>query len=145
MRETLPCPAWMEHIEHTADVAIVVRGDDDKELFARAAWAMFSLLADMQSVRPLQTTAVTVDAGDVAALLGRWLSELNFLHQTQRALFCRFDVAELANMRLRATVCGEPFDNSRHAIRTEIKGVTLHKLRVEGSASGWCAEIVFDI
>ena len=42
-----------EEIEHTADLAIKAYGRDMKELFANAAYGMFSAMGiDLEAVRP---------------------------------------------------------------------------------------------
>jgi SHS2 domain-containing protein len=138
-------PEWLEQIDHTGDVGIVVRGANLEELFARAAWGMFAVITDMAVVEPRDTTAIEVAATDRAALLQRWLSELNFRHATGYRLFCRFKIRELSDERLAADAMGEPIDPDRHSIFAEIKAVTFHELSVEQVGGHWQARIIFDI
>jgi SHS2 domain-containing protein len=69
---------WLEPLDHTADCGIIVRARDMKELFVRAAWGMFSIITDMEAVKPARSETIVVIAPDREALLVRWLSELNF-------------------------------------------------------------------
>lgn len=140
-----PPPAWLQPFEHTADVGFVVMARNAPELFARAAWGMFDLLTDPRTVRPVERRAVRVTADDQAALLVRWLSELNFLHATEHKLFSRFDVREVTPTALEAIVWGETIDPARHAVYTEIKAVTFHELVVEQVGSVWRARVLFDV
>ena len=142
---TPPNPDWLVELDHTADAGIAVLAADLPELFARAAWGMFSLITDLAAVRPLHTTRLVITASDRQALLARWLSELNFRHVTQRALFCRFAVLELSEERLVADVSGEPCDLARHTVFTEIKAVTFHSLQIKPGPHGWRAEVIFDL
>ena len=88
-------PEWIEPFDHTADIGIAVRAPDLKTLFERAAWAMFSFVTDLEAVRPLQRTALSVQAPDREALLVKWLSELNFHHTTNGKVFSRFDILQM--------------------------------------------------
>ena len=137
-------PEWLEIVDHTADIGIRVWADDVKMLFERAAWAMFSLLTDMRRVQPRRTWRVSVEASDREALLVRWLSELNLMHQTRGALFSRFEVTECAEKRLRARMQGEAIGD-RHRIHTEIKAVTFHDLAVGRVGDVWRAQVIFDV
>ena len=77
-------PAWLEELDHTADEGIIVQAATMPELFERAAWGMFSLIADLDTVQPVTRDTIAVEAGDVEALMVRWLSELVFQHEYTR-------------------------------------------------------------
>ena len=139
-----PIPAWLALLDHTADEGVDVRAGSMQELFARAAWAMFRLLTDMRCVRAAETMAVSVEASDREALMVRWLSELNYLHQAKHKVFCRFEVREISDTRLIAKIGGEAI-GPEHRVFKEIKAVTFHGLRVEERDGEWCARILFDV
>ena len=138
-------PPWLTRIDHTADEGIVVTAPDPGALFARAAWGMFSILTDLSRVQARERSEVVVEAPDVEALLVRWLSELNYRHVTERRVYCQFEVAEVDGTRLRGTAAGERIRPGRHRIHCEIKAVTFHGLRVEQTADGWRAAVIFDV
>jgi SHS2 domain-containing protein len=138
-------PPWLTFIDHTADVGIVVSAPDLPTLFARAAWGMFAVITDVPGVRAQTALRVAVEAEDRAALLVRWLSELNFLHVTQHWLLSRFEIGDFCDTRLVAVVAGESIDRSRHVVHTEIKAVTFHGLSIESAGGGWRAQIIFDL
>src|SRR2546428_108838 len=81
-----------EEIEHTADVGIRAYGSTLNELFANTAEGMFSLIADLDSVKPVGEIEVRLAAEDISTLMLRWLSELLYIHETQRLLLAAFDV-----------------------------------------------------
>jgi SHS2 domain-containing protein len=140
-----PHPEIYEPLSHTGDLGMMVYGRDLPELFAHAAWAMFDLMSDATTIRPLQTTTVSVEANDLEDLLVRWLSELLYLYDTQRFLSCTSTFTTLEPRRLEATIQGEPFDPARHPIDTEIKAVTYHQIAVEQIDGRWHARVIFDL
>ncbi len=130
-----------EEIEHTADVGIRAYGRTASEIFAAAAEGMFSLIADPAKVEPKGEVEIRLTAEDLPKLLVAWLSELLFLHETQRLLFSTFDV-RVRGRSLRSHVRGETIDKSRHELKLAIKAVTYHRLSVD-PAKG-VAEVIFD-
>jgi SHS2 domain-containing protein len=140
-----PHPEIYEPLSHTGDMGMLVYGRDVPELFMHAAWAMFDLMSDATLIRPLQTIPVTVEGSDLEDLLVRWLSELLYLYDTQRFLYCAATFTTLEPTRLAATVQGESFDAARHPIDTEIKAVTYHQIAVTQAAGRWQAQVIFDL
>jgi len=138
-------PAWLDEIDHTGDVGIVVRAPQLTTLFERAAWGMFGIVTDLGAVRPVESRTIELEGSDRADLLVRWLSELNYLHLTERILFCRFEIQILRDEHLNATVLGERIDPERHTVYTEIKAVTYHGLEIRESDGEWRAQIIFDL
>ena len=145
MRMSAPAPAWLEPVDHTADAGIRVRASTVEELFARAAWGMFSLITDMDRVVVRETARVVVEAEDRDSLLVRWLSELNYRHVTTHRLFSSFEILFLGDRQLEAEIGGEPIEFQRHTIHTEIKAVTFHELQLIHDDRGWSARIIFDV
>ena len=131
-----------EEIEHTADVAIRAYGASLNELFANAAEGMFSLIADLEAVKPIGEIEVRVSAEDTPTLLLRWLAELLYVHETQRLLFSRFEV-EVSGTSLLGRARGEAIDKARHELKLVIKAVTRHRLTVDPERG--IAEVIFDI
>jgi SHS2 domain-containing protein len=131
-----------EEIEHTADVGIRAHGATLDELFANAAEGMFSLIADLDSVKAVGEIEVRLDAEDLPTLLLRWLSELLYIHETERLLFASFDV-HVHGTSLRGRARGEAIDKKRHELKLVIKAVTRHRLGVDPQKG--IAEVIFDI
>ncbi|HEY5605972.1 MAG TPA: archease [Thermoplasmata archaeon] len=131
-----------EEIDHTADVGIRAFGTNLAELFVNAAEGMFSLVANLDAVRPVGEVEIRLRADDVPTLLLRWLSELLYLHETQHFLFSSFDVS-VSDTTLRALARGETIDKTRHELKLAIKAVTRHRLAVDEQKG--VAEVIFDI
>lgn len=138
-------PAWLQRTEHTADEGVVVRAETRADLYARAAWAMFTLICDVEGVLRKDSLHVELEAPDAEALMVRWLSELNVLHETRGMLFRDFEVRTATGTRLIADVYGERMDPRRHTLYTEIKAVTYHGLSVQEHNGTWTAEVLFDV
>ncbi len=130
-----------EEIEHTADAGIRAYGGSASEIFASAAEGMFSLIADPKNVEAKGEVEVRLSAEDLPKLLVAWLSELLFLHETQKLLFCKFDV-QVRGSSLDAHVWGETIDKRRHELKLAIKAVTYHRLSVDVKKG--VAEVIFD-
>ncbi len=131
-----------EELDHTADVGIRAYGATLDELFASAAAGMFSLITDLEKVRAVGEVEVKVEGDDLGSLMVNWLSELLFLHETQRLLLCAFDVT-LDGLKLRAQAKGERIDKRRHTLNLVVKAVTYHRLKVDPKKG--IAEVIFDI
>ncbi len=131
-----------EEVEHTADWAFRVRGQDLKQLFANAADAMFAL-----QLRPPPPPAqeverqVEVTGLDRETLLVNWLNELLYLQEKHGEIYREFDLQEISDTRLRAHLRGQ---RSPGAARM-IKAVTFHGLEIKRVAEGWEATVVVDV
>jgi len=131
-----------EEIDHTADVGIRAHGRTVDELFANAAEGMFSLIAELSTVKPVGEVEVRLEAEDLPTLLLRWLSELLYVHETQRLLFSSSEV-HVVGTSLEGRVRGEAIDKKRHELKLAIKAVTRHGLTVDLEKG--IAEVIFDI
>jgi SHS2 domain-containing protein len=140
----MPRPPF-EILEHTADAGIIAHGARLEELFANAALGMFSLMADLDSVRPQDERRVDVTARDLEGLMVRWLTELLYFLDAESLLFSRFDVEEATETGLRARARGERIDAARHRLHFGVKAVTRHLLEVTPEDGGYRARVLFDI
>ncbi len=131
---------WTE-LEHTADWAIRVNGDSQRQLFARTAAAMFAL----QGADPSQPIAlarkVNVTAEDAPELLVSWLNRLLLGQELDGALYTRFEIHEISPVGLR----GIAYGYSGAPAHTAIKAVTFYDLDVHEAADGWTATVTFDV
>lgn len=129
-------------IAHTADVGIAAYGKSLGELFENAAAGMFSLITDLRNVRSVGEYYVELKAETPKDLMVAWLSELLFLHETQRLLFKRFDV-KVKGSELKADIKGEVMDRGRHQMHMVVKAVTYHMIEVDPKKGR--ATVIFDI
>lgn len=134
-----------ETFEHTADIGLRARGKCLEDLFANAACGMFETLTDLPGVRPTVKQEIRLEAVDLAELMVSWLNELLFRWESEQVLFSRFEVHDVKETGLAATIWGEPYDSERHEIFGDIKAATYHNLYVVKEGKNWLAEIVLDI
>ncbi len=128
-------------ITHTADLAIEVHGRTLAELFVHAAQGMFSLMADLETLKPTVSHDVLLHSFDLETLLIDWLNELLFLHESEGQLYSHFTIHSLSPTELRATVRGRPAP----VTKSSIKAATFHNLSITQVADGYVATIVFDV
>jgi SHS2 domain-containing protein len=136
-------PTYRE-IEHTADVGVELTAPTLPGAFEQAAAAMFDLICDLDLIDAGWTRAVRIEGRDIENLLVRWLTELLFIHESERVLLSAFGVTRLADTALEASVAGEPFDRKRHPIKLEIKAPTYHDLRIVRVGDGVQVRVIFD-
>jgi riboflavin kinase/FMN adenylyltransferase len=133
-------PFWTE-LTHTADWAIRVTGDSQRQLFARAAAAMFAL-QDADPSRPIVTARkVNVTAEDAPELIVSWLNRLLLGQELDGALYTRFEIHEISPVGLR----GVSYGYRGAPAHTAIKAVTFYDLDVRETAEGWTATLTFDV
>lgn len=132
-------------IEHTADVGLVARGRDMRELFANAGLGMLSLMVDLDGVLPTEERPIEVRARDREGLLVRWLTELLYFLDAEEMVFRRLEIEELSDTHLRGRALGERIDRERHRLHFGVKAVTRHMLEIAPEDGGYRATILFDI
>jgi SHS2 domain-containing protein len=145
-----------EFLDHTADVAVELFADSREALFAEALRAFTDTVTDLDTVDPEEGHDLEVEAESLEELLVEWLGELVYRFDVDGLLFS--DVKGVAieetgvGYRLTGRALGEPYDEERHPLAVEVKGVTYHGLAVEGPGEGdegdedgWRGQVVFDV
>lgn len=135
-------------IEHTADIRIRVKAKNQKELFIQAAKAMFDLIAEkklsaLSSQLSAKEVKIIQKAGNIEELLVNWLNELLSLSAVKELIFSGFKINKLDDNLIEAVATGRNFKD--YQINSEIKAATYHQLRVVKTASGYTAEVIFDV
>lgn len=134
-----------EIIDHTADVGLRAFGENLKELFKNFAVGMFEIITDLKDVKPKISLTIEVGAVTQEELLIDWLRELLYQYNVQEILFKSFEIEKMTGNRINAKVWGEKFDSRRHNLKTEIKAVTYHGLKIQKAEDHWQGEVIFDI
>jgi SHS2 domain-containing protein len=143
-------PEFYTELEHTADWAIRVWGDDLDALFGHAAAAMFELQGADMAVEPDLTLELSCTGMDLETLLVAWLSELLFHSEMQDALWTRFQVRVVQA----APDTPETYPQWALGARAEgrsgrgplahVKAVTYYQLSVAQVDGWWEATVTFD-
>ena len=102
-------------------------------------------MTDLSTVRPAEDRAVRATATDPAGLVVAFLNQLLLLSEREGFVGRVMHVETVGEppTSARGTVRGEPFDPSRHPSRTEVKAITLHRLRFDPAAGR--ARVIVDI
>ena len=130
-------------IEHTADSGITAYGTDLEEAFANAAYAMFTLIADLENVREEVCRQIEVQAEDRESLVIVWLNELLYIFDVERTVFRRFEITQLSETSVKAECYGEPINQSRHGLKAGVKAATYHMLKIE-KGNGYSIQVILD-
>jgi len=128
-------------LDHTADLALHVRGGSREELFTNAALGMFAQMADVRGVPLVVRREISLEAYDDEALLVAWLSELLYLREIHREAYARFQVRLPVPGKLEGVAEGGPWS----AFSRPIKAVTYHGLKIKHINEGYSVSIVFDV
>lgn len=129
-------------VEHTADLAVELWAPDEPALLVEGARALVELLTEGAPVQATAERPIELRAIDPEDRLVRWLAEVLYLASCEG--FLVDDAAlELPGASLRGTVRGQAHAADR--LRTEIKAVTYHDLRLERGPAGVRARVVFDV
>ena len=132
-------------LDHPADLGIEARGKTLAEAFEQAACGLVSVIVDPDSVQPVESRSVKVEAGDHQQLLVRWLTEVLYLYDGLKFAPRDFKIGGLSSHSLEARVRGEPFDPGRHPIRLDVKAITYHQLEIRRRGTDHWLQVFLDI
>jgi len=134
-----------EFINHTADLGIKVRGKSLADLFANAGYALFDILLEIEKLEPKESIKIRIPGGEKEEIFVDWLRELLLKFNSERWAFKEFDVYKIDESGLEALVRGEKVNLSRHRLKTELKAVTYHEVKLQKKGTVWEAQVIFDI
>ena len=130
-----------EEIEHTADWAYRVRGENLAELFIQAALGLYSLVGMQLASGERITRSLQLEGIDRESLLVAWLNELLFFHESEGLGFDRLEIQHLDKTSIQAKVTGAP---TQQWLK-DIKAVTYHNLAIRETQSGLEVTLVLDV
>ena len=130
-------------IEHTADVGLIAYGGTLAEAFANAAYGMFSLIADLRTVKESESRQLEASEKDSDGLLFEWLNSLLYVFDVEMLLLRRFDIIDFDGHHLKAICHGEKYDPSRHQLKMGVKSATYHMLKIDAEKNR--AQVIFDV
>jgi len=130
-----------------ADAAFEATGRDLAEVFSASARALFTIMVDLERVKPLISRQVTLAAESEEELLYAWLSELVYLKDVHRELYSDFEAVIVVGnpLQLRANMSGDTIDNLAGMTLTDVKAITYHSLAIVPTENGLKATVVVDL
>lgn len=134
-------------LDITSDVMFEAYGKNFEELLENSALAMFSVICEVDKIKPLNIINIKVSAKNQEMLLYSWLSELLTQSEINELFFSRFKVEELLEKRGELYLCGvaKGENMSVEKGRTLVKGVTYYKAGIEKTESGYKTKVTLDI
>jgi SHS2 domain-containing protein len=132
-----------ELIEHTADMGLKAYGKNLSEAFANAAYGMFSIIAELDSIKEKTKRRVDIKGEDKESLLFEWLNSLLYYFDVEGLIFTRFDIIEFGENQLTADCLGEKYNPKHHQLKTGIKSATFHMLEVDKTKNQ--VQVIFDV
>lgn len=130
-------------VEHPADLALELWGPDEPALWRAGARAVVDVLTEGAPITPRARRRVRLQAVDPEDRLVRWLNEVLWLATGEGFLVADGELT-VTEDGLAGTIAGEPRAAPR--LRTELKAVTYHDLRVERRPDGtYVARVVIDV
>lgn len=129
-------------VEHTADLALRIWGEDFHALMVNAARGVSDLMAaEPVNDRSGIERSVSLEAIDAESLLVEWLSELVFLADAEGIVFQEFFIQKLTSTHLNGVLRRGGKGN----LRRVVKAVTFHNLAIQRSCRGLEVTVVFDV
>ncbi len=139
-----------KQLEHSGDAYMEAWGPTLEGAFESAALALFDVMADTASIRPIAEDRFEVEGDDLEELLYGWLEALLVKFDSDRMLYSKFEVrisplGPDGGYRLRGRAFGEEYDPARHGPKMEVKAVTYHRMEVIRSPGGAKVRFLLDL
>jgi SHS2 domain-containing protein len=131
--------------DHTADLGIEIYGADRKTLFETAAFALYDIMTDLDSVGTGETGEIVAEGADREELLVNYLRESLHAFNGQGLLLKEQAITVMDEKRLVATFRGEFYDPDKHRLDKEIRAVSYDQAEVRETAKGWVARLILDV
>jgi len=97
-----PTPLSYHIIDHTADMGIIVKGVDEKDVFIRAAYAMTDLMVKCDISKETVIKDVLVEGEDFPDLMVRWLGEILYLFEGENLIVDSIEVKSISPIQLKS-------------------------------------------
>ncbi|MDJ0735767.1 MAG: archease [Nostocaceae cyanobacterium] len=136
-------PGFQE-VEHTADCAYRIWGQNLQELFTQATLGLYSL-AGVEFVQPAtndeKVREIQLQAIDAESLLVAWLNELLYLYESEALVATKFDILHLEPTNLHVQFTLVPV----RKWQKYIKAVTYNNLSICSTETGLETTLVLDV
>lgn len=142
-------PRGFEILDHPADLGFRAWAGNISDLFVECAYALTFILVDLDAISCCETVRLNVLGDDLETLLYNWLAEILYLFDGEKKLFSQFVVLSQKTCNgahyLEAELKGEYYCRDKHQIKTYVKAVTFHQLKIECQPAGYTAKVFLDI
>jgi SHS2 domain-containing protein len=132
-------------VEHTADVIVEAEGACCARAFEEAAAGMYAVIVPQGAIQAREWRTIEIEGDGLEDLLLGWLTELNYLTDTESLVFSAFQIERLETRHLTGRAGGEPFDPARHEGGLIVKGITRHLLQVRQEEERCLVTVTLDV
>ncbi len=128
-----------------SDVMFKAYGKSLEELFANAAFGLFSVICQIDRVKPKKVKLVKVRGENMEDLMFNWLQELIGIVETDNLFLSRFEILKIGEdgTHLEARCYGEAATPEKGG--TVVKGVTYYKYELRKTKDGYNVRVSLDI
>ncbi len=130
-------------LDHPADVMVEVFGSTFEGLCQASVSALNHFLGVVLSVEPVRSERMQIEGATAEEKLVNVLRESLFLFAVDSQLVTKLAISCLKDNIMTVDACLSPAGLGPDSI--EIKGVTYHGLKVETTACGYKAKLIFDV
>lgn len=129
-----------------ADIAFEADAPTVSGLFEECAVAVSEIMVDPKTLGRNTVREFSLKSEGLDRLLYDFLTELIVVKDVDSLLFGEFEVEVSPDgTSLAAVAKGEPIDREKHALRNDVKAVTMHMFGVRREGDRWKATVVLDI
>ncbi len=130
----------------SGDFVFDAAGNTLEELFTSCAEACFSAMTKLTKVEAADEFSISIEGDDFEELLFNFLSELIYLKDTEKTFFSKFEVSISEDSKsLKSLALGEKIDYDKHEIKTDVKAVTYHKMKIVRIDGGFKVRVILDL
>ena len=138
-----------QYLEHTADIAVEIEGENLDDLLRTAAEAWQNIVLEDSHPGQSQTRMLTLIANSPEELLVLFLNELNYFLLVKYWVPAQIRTLQILTgdgiLHLEAEVGGETFSKNRHRMAVEIKALTFYQLKINRVGTRLKTRLVFDV
>jgi SHS2 domain-containing protein len=133
-------------LEHPSEEYVEVEAPSVEEVFREGALALFEIMTDTLTVKPMLSFEIQVQASDRNMLFVDWLNRLILLHEIEKVFLSRFEVKVETgeNSTVFSVVHGEKISAS-HERRAHAKSATFGQFEWHEIKNGHRVRFVVDI
>lgn len=130
----------------TADMAFAAYGKTRDEMFENAGHALMSIMFEgkFEPKQKFNFEIAGVHDMDKVTLLQNFLSELLYLHETERLIFSKIKVT-ITDYALGVEIWGEKYNPKKHKFIIDVKAITYHKMQITHDKKIWKCVVVVDV
>lgn len=129
-----------------ADIAFEADAPTISGLFEECAVAVSEIMVDSKTLGRNTVRKFSLKSESLDRLLYDFLTELIVVKDVDSLLFGEYELEVSPDgTSLTALARGEPIDREKHALRNDVKAVTMHMFGVRHEGDRWKATVVLDI